>query len=149
LRITPGQCTEDGAPTAVAKSHLRAGIPNISLFFKVLTGAPSHAIKVLPAAQTGRQTHQTQRNDLMKTPFAMLATVATLGMTVLAPASQAMEQELDMLTQSVTNALRVQGFDTTNVENLTLGQIAGIKGVLESGMTATDRNKIERLLDGE
>ncbi|PWR00918.1 hypothetical protein DKT77_19635 [Meridianimarinicoccus roseus] len=85
----------------------------------------------------------------MKRTIAIFATAATLGLTALAPASQAMEQELDMLTQSVVNALRVEGFDTSNVSNLTLGQIAEIKGVLESGMTATDRSKIERLLDAE
>ncbi|QIE41303.1 hypothetical protein [Meridianimarinicoccus aquatilis] len=85
----------------------------------------------------------------MKNPIATIATVAALSLTILAPASQAMEQELDMLTQSVVNALRVEGFDTSNVENLTLGQVAEIKGVMESGMTATDRSKIERLLDGK
>lgn len=85
----------------------------------------------------------------MKNRIATIATVAVLSLTVLAPAGQAMEQELDNLTQAVVNALHVEGFDTSNVGNLTLSQVAEIKGVLESGMTATDRSKIERLLEGE
>lgn len=86
----------------------------------------------------------------MKNRIAALATVAALSLTALAPAvsAQSMSEAGSMLTQAVANALRVEGFDTANIENLTLSQIAEIKGVLESGMTATDRSKIEALLAG-
>lgn len=86
----------------------------------------------------------------MKNRIAMIATVAALGLTALAPAvsAQSMAEAASMLTQSVESALRVEGFDTANIDNLTLSQIAEIKGVLESGMTATDRSRIEFLLAG-
>ncbi len=86
----------------------------------------------------------------MKNRIATLATVAALSLTALAPAvsAQSMNEAASMLGQAVQNALRVEGFDTTNFDNLSLGQIVEIKGVLESGMTATDRSRIEFLLAG-
>jgi len=86
----------------------------------------------------------------MKTRIAALATVAALSLSAIAPAAsaQSMDEAVSMLTQAVANALRVEGFDTTNVNDLSLAQIAEIKGVLESGMTATDRSRIEELLAG-
>lgn len=86
----------------------------------------------------------------MKNRIAVLATVAALSLTALAPAvsAQSMSEAASMLTQSVENALRVEGFDTGNIGNLSLNEIVEIKGVLESGMTATDRSRIENLLAG-
>lgn len=94
----------------------------------------------------------------MKQHIATLATLAALGLTAFAPALQAqgtneytqeMDEGLTMLTQSVINALRVEGFQTDNVENLTLAQVAEIKGALESGMKAENRSKIEDLIAGD
>jgi|GEM_PF-5897641 len=48
--------------------------------------------------------------------------------------------------QAVTNALEAEGFDASNVSSLSLNEIAKIKGTLDSGMTATNRSKIEKLL---
>lgn len=86
----------------------------------------------------------------MKNRIAAFATVAALSLTALVPAvsAQSMNEAASMLGQAVENALRVEGFDTGNFENLSLNQIAEIKGVLESGMTATDRSRIENLLAG-
>lgn len=86
----------------------------------------------------------------MKNRIATLATVAALGLTAIAPAAsaQSMNEAVSMLTQAVENALRVEGFDTTGVEDLPLAQIAEIKSALEEGMSASNRSKIENLLAG-
>jgi len=67
----------------------------------------------------------------MTRKFAALATVATLTLTGMAPAVSAMDMEFNMLTGAVFNELRARGLPTENIDKLTLGQIAIIKGILD------------------
>ena len=75
--------------------------------------------------------------------LALAATVATFGAT----ASSAMEMEFNMLTGAIYNALKAEGFDTTNIDSLTLSEIAQIKGLLEGDdMGNAARERIEKFL---
>ncbi len=71
----------------------------------------------------------------MKNTIATLATVATLSLGF-AGSAFAMENELNMLTGSVYNALRSMDLPTENIGNLTLAQITQIQAFLdqEEGM---------------
>ena len=69
----------------------------------------------------------------MTRKFAMLATVAALSLPMSAPSVSAMDMEYNMLTGAVFNAVRARGLSTENIDKLTLGQIAIIKGILSSG----------------
>jgi hypothetical protein len=76
--------------------------------------------------------------------IALGAVVATSG----AVAASAMEQEFNMLTGAVYNALKQQGFDTTNIDTLTLAEIAEIKNLLEGNdMGNAGRSRINNILD--
>jgi len=80
----------------------------------------------------------------MKTKLFALAVAAALT----APMAQAMEDEFNMLTGAVYNALRAHGIDTTNVDQLTLHEVGIIKNLLDSGdMDGPTRKRIEKLLD--
>ena len=71
----------------------------------------------------------------MKHTIATIATVATLSLGF-AGSAFAMENELNMLTGSVYNALRSMDLPTDNIGNLTLAQITQIQAFLdqEEGM---------------
>ena len=71
----------------------------------------------------------------MKNTIATIATVATLSLGF-AGSAFAMENELNMLTGSVYNALRSMDLPTENIGNLTLAQITQIQAFLdqEEGM---------------
>ena len=76
--------------------------------------------------------------------LALAATVATFGAT----ASSAMDMEFNMLTGAVYNALKAEGFDTSNIDSLTLGEIAQIKTLLEGDdMGNAARERINKLLE--
>ena len=76
----------------------------------------------------------------MKKTFAALAAAAALT-TATVPAVNAMEQEFNMLTGAVYNALSGIGADTDGIGELTIGQIAQIKGILDSGDLSNDEKK--------
>ena len=83
----------------------------------------------------------------MKTKLVALATATAISFAVVAPAANAMEMEFNMLTGAVYNALKAEGFDTTNIDQLTLGEVALIKALLEEdGMTSSTRGRIEKIL---
>ena len=82
----------------------------------------------------------------MKTTLKALALGAAVATTGAVTAS-AMEMEFNMLTGAVYNALKQNGFDTTNIDNLTLADIAEIKFLLEGGdMGNPQRAKINQIL---
>jgi len=67
----------------------------------------------------------------MTRKIVALATAAAISLATFAPAVSAMETEFNMLTGAVYNALRSFDLPTDNIENLTLAQIATIKGILD------------------
>lgn len=74
-----------------------------------------------------------------------LAALMTAGAV---PAVQAMEMEFNMLTGAVYHALKSEGFDTTNIDKLTLSEIAQIKLLLnQDDMGNNARSAIERILE--
>lgn len=75
--------------------------------------------------------------------FALTAALSLLGAT----AVSAMEMEFNMLTGAVYNALKAEGFETDNIEQLSLAEIAEIKSLLEAdNMGGSARTRIEQLL---
>lgn len=68
----------------------------------------------------------------MTRKFAALATVATLTLTGMAPAVSAMDMEFNMLTGAIFNELRSRNLPTENIDKLSLGQIAIIRGILNN-----------------
>lgn len=81
----------------------------------------------------------------MKRTVTAIATAAALFAA--APAALAMQEELGMLTQAVTNGLETEGFDTGSVDNLTLGEIAQIRTFLNGEEGMGRDAQIQRLLD--
>ncbi len=77
------------------------------------------------------------------TALALAAAVATSGAT----AVSAMEMEFNMLTGAVFNALKAEGIDPTNIDKLTLAEIAQIKAWLDEDMTSNTRQRVEQLLN--
>lgn len=67
----------------------------------------------------------------MKRTLTALALVATLG-AVSAPVANAMQQELTMLELAVGNAMNRLGITGYDINELTVGQLAQIKGEIES-----------------
>ncbi len=83
----------------------------------------------------------------MKTTLKALALGAALATTG-GIAATAMETEFNMLTGAVYNALKSNGFDTSNIDTLTLSEIAEIKGLLEGDdMGNAARHRINKILD--
>jgi hypothetical protein len=76
--------------------------------------------------------------------FAAL-TAATLGAA--APAAMAMEQEVNMLTGAVYNALQTQGYDTTHVDRLTLNEIVQIRQLMTMTDDTNEGQRIELILE--
>ena len=76
--------------------------------------------------------------------IALGAVLATTG----AVSTSAMEQEFNMLTGAVYNALKLNGFDTAKIDTLTLSEIAEIKNLLEGDdMGNAARSRINKILD--
>lgn len=81
----------------------------------------------------------------MKRTLTALAAVAVLTSAV-APAAFAFTVELDQLTAAVTNELRDNGYDVTNVPNLTLAQLTTIKSLLD-GSQGHSNEQINLMLE--
>lgn len=62
-----------------------------------------------------------------------LVTAASISVAAAAPVTaQGMSMGFDMLTGAVFNALQSRGLPTDNINDLSLSQIATIKGILDS-----------------
>lgn len=86
----------------------------------------------------------------MKTRIFAAATAAALTLGAAVHAQQddmAMSQGFNMLTGAVYNALRAQNFDTANINDLSLGQIAQIRSLLSQDMGTNERQRIETILE--
>ncbi len=83
----------------------------------------------------------------MKRSLIALSTVAALTVTGFAPAAVAMEQELTMLEAAINSSFSQLGLEDINMGDLTLGQLALIKNVVESDDSTTEkRRRIEAIL---
>ena len=60
-----------------------------------------------------------------------LATAAAISMTAMAPAAFSMGMEFNMLTGAVYNELKARGLPTDSIHELTLSQLALIKGIID------------------
>ncbi len=85
----------------------------------------------------------------MKTRIITAAalTALTLGVAAQAQEDPAMSQGFNMLTGAVYNALNAQGFDTSNINELSLSEIAQIRSLLTDDMDNSERQRIELILD--
>lgn len=82
----------------------------------------------------------------MKTSLTALALAASLAVPA-ATAVSAMDMEFNMLTGAVYNALKAEGFDTSNIGSLTLTEIAEIKSLMDGAeMGNATRVRIEAIL---
>ena len=77
--------------------------------------------------------------------FAVAVAVALSAAPIVQ--AQSMDMGFDMLTGAVYNALSAQGFDTGNIQNLSLAEIASIKLMLEGGMDGEARGAIALILE--
>lgn len=73
--------------------------------------------------------------------------LAAVTATATVPAAVAMEQEFNMLTGAVYHELSKRGIDTSGINDLTLDQIALIRGVIDSGESEGNiKNRIEAIM---
>ncbi|MEO0911465.1 MAG: hypothetical protein AAFY59_00525 [Pseudomonadota bacterium] len=83
----------------------------------------------------------------MKRTFIALSTATVLAAAAFAPAAVAMDQELSMLEQAVNNQFGQLGIEDVAMGDLTLGQLALVKNVLESDdTTANKKRRIEAII---
>jgi len=88
------------------------------------------------------------KEKAMKTRILAAATAATLALGAAAHAQSAsMDQGFNMLTGAVYNALNAQGFDTSNINELSLADIALIRNLLSDEMGNNERQRIQQILD--
>ena len=81
-------------------------------------------------------------------PMFGAAALAALLTAATVPVAGAMEMETNMLTGAVYNALKSKGFDTSNIDQLTLSEIAQIKLLLDNDeMGNNTRGAVERILE--
>lgn len=86
----------------------------------------------------------------MNTRILAAATAIALGLGTLGAAAQddmSMEQGFNMLTGAVYNALSREGFDTTNIDKLSLAEIALIRQFLSADMGGNERQQVQKILD--
>ena len=84
----------------------------------------------------------------MTSKFAAYLTAATIALGASAPAAHAMGMEFNMLTGAVFNELRARSLPTDNIDNLTLGQIAIIKSILDGDDSEGQKtNRIKVILE--
>lgn len=78
----------------------------------------------------------------------VLATAAALAIASVGPLhAQTQDDCMNMLTLAVGNALDAQGFDTANICDLSIAELAQIKGAIEQdGMNNNTRQLIEGIL---
>jgi len=85
----------------------------------------------------------------MRTVIITAAALAalTLGVAAHAQEDPEMRQGFDMLTGAVYNALNSRGFDTSNINSLSLSEIAQIRNLLTDDMDNSERQRIELILE--
>jgi len=80
----------------------------------------------------------------MTRKLVALVTAASISVAAAMPAvSQGMEMGFNMLTGAVFNELRSRGLPTDNIQDLTLSQLAIIKGILDGD--DNDGNKTQQI----
>lgn len=85
----------------------------------------------------------------MNRTFTTIATVAALsfGGAALAQSTPSMGEGYDMLQTALMNDFTELGISTDELEGLTLGQIAAIKGIIESSDDESQRKgRIEAII---
>ena len=83
----------------------------------------------------------------MTMKLTTLATAAALSLSVMAPAANAMNTELNALTGAVYNGLNSMQMDLAMISDLTLADIQTIDQIMASGDTESEkRNKINQIL---
>ncbi|MBT8456676.1 MAG: hypothetical protein HKO95_12735 [Rhodobacteraceae bacterium] len=76
--------------------------------------------------------------------LAIAAAVATTGASM----ATAMDMEFNMLTGAVFNELKSRGLPTDNIDQLSLSQIAIIKGIVDGDDSeGTKTNRIQAILE--
>ena len=81
------------------------------------------------------------------TKLTTIATAALLSLSIVAPAAQAMNAELNALTGAVYNQLNSMQMDLAMINDLTLGDVHAIDQIMSSGDSeAEKRNKINNIL---
>jgi len=86
----------------------------------------------------------------MELRIVAIATAAALTLGLSAAHAQedmAMSQGFNMLTGAVYNSLSAQGFDTSNINDLSLSEIALIRNLLTEEMGSNERQRIEQILE--
>ena len=82
---------------------------------------------------------------MKKSMTALVLAAALTG--VGATSVSAMDMEFNMLTGAVYNALKAEGFDTSNIDKLTLAEIAQLKTLLQGGDDNPNRTVINGILN--
>ena len=85
----------------------------------------------------------------MNRTITAIATVAALsfGAAASAQTTVTMSEGYDMLQTALMNDFTSLGIDTAELEGLTLGQIAAIKGIVESDESASNKKgEIEAII---
>ena len=91
------------------------------------------------------QTHEGGYTEMKKT--LAIAFAAALSLGAAAHQADAFDAEFSNLANALYNQLETQGYDVTGFENLTLGQIATIKSLLESN-GSSNRGMVQGILSG-
>ena len=81
----------------------------------------------------------------MTRTFAAIAAAATMSFGGIA-AAQSMGEGYDMLTAALMSDFERLDIPTDTMDNLTIGQLAAIKNVLEDGDESNDKNQIEAII---
>ena len=82
----------------------------------------------------------------MKRTLTALAAAAALSVAAVPAAVAQQDDDVGQIRQSIINGLEAQGFETDNVDNLTLGEVSQIKTFLTQDGGGADQ-QIEMLLD--
>ncbi len=77
----------------------------------------------------------------MKRNLIALSTAVALSAAAFAPAAVAMDQELSMLEQAINNSFSQLGIEDVSMGDLTLGQLALVKNVLEGDDTTSNKKR--------
>ncbi len=88
----------------------------------------------------------------MNRTLATIATVAALGFggAAVAQSTPGMGEGYDMLQTALMNDFTALGIATDELEGLTLGQIAAIKGIVEEDDSDSNKkSRIEAIIDQE
>ena len=81
------------------------------------------------------------------TKLTAIATAAALTLSVMAPAANAMNSELNALTGAVYNQLNNMQMDLAMINDLTLSDVHAIDQIMASGDTESEkRSKINQIL---